>query len=81
MREKKHKERHIVPANYERVAFTMEMREHYTILCPQMSPIHFELLEPAFNSCGYHLEVPDIPSRTCVDMGLKYVNNDAATPP
>ncbi|HIR70434.1 MAG TPA: 2-hydroxyacyl-CoA dehydratase [Candidatus Pullilachnospira gallistercoris] len=80
VREKKHKERHIVPANYERVAFTKEMREHYTILCPQMSPIHFELLEPAFNSCGYHLEVPDIPSRTCVDMGLKYVNNDACYP-
>ena len=80
VREKKHKERHIVPANYERVAFTKELREHYTILCPQMSPIHFELLEPAFNSCGYHLEVPDIPSRTCVDMGLKYVNNDACYP-
>ena len=80
VREKKHKDRHIVPSNYERVVFTREMREHYTILCPQMSPIHFELLEPAFNSCGYHLEVPDIPSRTCVDMGLKYVNNDACYP-
>ena len=56
------------------------MRKDYTILCPQMSPIHFELLEPAFCAAGYNLVVPDVPSRTCVDVGLKYVNNDACYP-
>lgn len=40
VREKKQTKRTIVPASYERVVFTKEMRENYTILCPQMSPIH-----------------------------------------
>ena len=80
VREKKQATRTVVPANYERVVFTKEMRDNYTILCPQMSPIHFELLEPAFNAAGYNLVVPDIPARECVDVGLKFVNNDACYP-
>ena len=80
VREKKQTKRTIVPANYNRVVFTEEMRKNYTILCPQMSPIHFELLEPAFQTAGYILVVPDVDSRTCVDVGLKYVNNDACYP-
>ena len=80
VREKKQTKRTIVPANYNRVVFTEEMRKNYTILCPQMSPIHFELLEPAFQTAGYNLVVPDVDSRTCVDVGLKYVNNDACYP-
>ena len=80
VREKKQMKRDIVPANYNRVVFTEEMRKNYTILCPQMSPIHFELLEPAFQTAGYHLVVPDVPARTCVDVGLKFVNNDACYP-
>ena len=80
VREKKQPKRTIMPANYERVIFTKEMRENYTILCPQMSPIHFELLEPAFNAAGYNLVVPDVPARECVDVGLKFVNNDACYP-
>ena len=44
VREKKHEEaRRSRPANYNRVVFTEEMRKNYTIICPQMSPIHFEL--------------------------------------
>ncbi len=80
VREKKQAKRTIVPANYNRVIFTEEMRKNYTILCPQMSPIHFDLLEPAFQTAGYHLVVPDIPARECVDVGLKFVNNDACYP-
>ena len=49
------------------------MRENYTILCPQMSPIHFELLAPALNSCGYNFEVLDNDNKSSVDIGLKYV--------
>ena len=64
---------------HHRVIFTKEMRKDYTILVPQMSPIHFDLLEPAFASCGYHIEI--LPStQECVDYGLKYVNNDACYP-
>ncbi len=80
VREKKKEKRNIKPANYERVIFTEEMRKNYTIICPQMSPIHFDLLEPAFIAAGYNLVIPNISSRECVDVGLKYVNNDACYP-
>ncbi len=72
--------RRIQPTSIKRVIFTEEMRKDYTILCPQMSPIHFELLEAVFNRCGYHLEVLPNDNRHAVDIGLKYVNNDACYP-
>ncbi len=72
--------RTIQPSNYQRVVFTEEMRKHYTILCPQMSPIHFDLLEPAFRTAGYRIKVLETKDRTAVDVGLKYVNNDACYP-
>ena len=80
VREKKHYHRKIESAAFKRVEFTPEMRENYTILCPQMSPIHFELLAPALNSCGYNFEVLDNDNKSSVDIGLKYVNNDACYP-
>lgn len=80
VREKKHYHRKIESAAFERVEFMPEMRENYTILCPQMSPIHFELLAPALNSCGYNFEVLDNDNKSSVDIGLKYVNNDACYP-
>ncbi|MBQ2282983.1 MAG: 2-hydroxyacyl-CoA dehydratase [Agathobacter sp.] len=80
VKEKKQEKRTIVPSNYERIIFTEEMRKDYTIICPQMSPIHFELLIPAFRAAGYNIVIPDIPARECVDAGLKYVNNDACYP-
>ena len=79
-REKHPKERKIVPASYQRAVFTEEMRKNYTILAPQMSPIHFELLEPAFKAAGYNLVVLDNDNKAAVDAGLKYVNNDACYP-
>lgn len=74
------KERKIVPANHDRVLFTEEMRDNYTILCPQMSPVHFELLLPAFRSAGYNLVIPEVSSQEAVNSGLRYVNNDACYP-
>ncbi len=74
------KRRQIVPSDYKRTIFTEEMRKDYTILCPQMSPIHFELLEPAFCSAGYRMKVLPSDNRSAVDTGLKYVNNDACYP-
>ena len=75
-----HKEREIRPSSIEKVVFTKQMRKDYTILCPQMSPFHFGILEAAFNSCGYHLEVLPNDNKHAVDVGLKYVNNDACYP-
>ncbi len=80
VREQKKETRQIRPASIEKVPFTKEMRKQYTILCPQMSPIHFELLEPALNVSGYHLEVLPNDNKRAVDVGLKYVNNDACYP-
>ena len=79
-KEKQNKERKIEPSSIDRVVFTKEMRKNYTILCPQMSPIHFSLLQAAFNTCGYHLEVLPNDTKHAVDVGLKYVNNDACYP-
>ncbi|MDR1530639.1 MAG: 2-hydroxyacyl-CoA dehydratase [Clostridiales bacterium] len=64
----------------ERVMFTKAMRAAHTLLCPQMSPIHFTLLAPAFESSGYKLEVMPALDRECIDTGLRYVNNDACYP-
>ena len=80
VREKKNETRKIRSSAIEKVLFTEEMRKDYTILCPQMSPIHFDLLEPAMRACGYNLEVLQNDNRHCVDTGLKYVNNDACYP-
>ena len=79
-RDKNPEQRTIKPASIEKVVFTPEMRRNYTILCPQMSPIHFELIQPAFNAGGYTLEILPNDNKEAVDVGLKYVNNDACYP-
>ena len=69
------------PAAYHRSEFTKQMYEAgYTILAPQMSPIHFDLLGPIFRKYGYHIEVLDNDNRSAIDTGLKFVNNDACFP-
>ncbi len=80
VKEKQNEKRTIQSSSISKVAFTEEMRKDYTILCPQMSPIHFDILEAAFNACGYHFEVLENDNRRAVDVGLKYVNNDACYP-
>lgn len=72
--------RYIQPSSINKVEFTKQMfNDKYTILTPQMSPIHFTLLQSALNSCGFNFEV--MPSnKSCIDVGLKYVNNDACYP-
>ena len=69
------------PMLYQRAQFTSKMRkEKYTILAPQMSPIHFDILEPVFNQYGYNIKILDNDNRTAIDTGLQYVNNDACYP-
>ena len=80
VRDERRYTRKIVSSSYNRVVFTKEMRDTYTILCPQMSPIHFELIEPAVQSFGYKLEVLQNDDKTAIDTGLKFVNNDACYP-
>ena len=66
---------------YKRPLFTKEMRKNqYTILAPQMAPIHFELIEQAALSEGYNLKVLKTADRYDIEEGLKYVNNDSCYP-
>ena len=70
-----------VSHRYEKAEFTKEMRQQgYTILAPQMSPIHFDILEPVFKKHGYNVVVLDNDNRAAIDTGLKFVNNDACYP-
>ena len=62
----------------DRAVFEKEMKD-YTILCPQMSPIHFEMLKTAIEWGGYHIELL-ADEHSVIDTGLKYVNNDACYP-
>ena len=80
VREKLGRTRTLHSSAIVKVPFTEEMRKNYTIICPQMSPIHFEILEPAFRACGYNFVVLDNDNKHSVDVGLKYVNNDACYP-
>ncbi len=60
--------------------FKKENKKDYTILCPQMSHIHFELIKEAFISEGYNTVVlPEI-DKYASDTGQKYVNNDSCYP-
>lgn len=65
---------------FERKLFTEDMRKNYTLLVPQMSPIHFQYLEVALRESGYNAVVIPTVDKAAVDEGLKYVNNDACYP-
>jgi predicted CoA-substrate-specific enzyme activase len=68
-------------AAFEKVRYTKEMQaEGYTILCPQMAPIHFDLIEPIIRNAGYNLVLLPSVDAGAVDAGLKYVNNDICYP-
>lgn len=64
----------------EKVPFTEDMKHKHTILAPNMSPIHFGLLQEAFCSSGYNMEVLPAMDKEAVEEGLRYVNNDACYP-
>ena len=67
-------------AAYKRQVFTKEMKFKHTILAPQMSPIHFKLVQQAFRCSGYNFVILDAVDPMAVETGLKYVNNDACYP-
>ncbi|HIT65081.1 MAG TPA: 2-hydroxyacyl-CoA dehydratase [Candidatus Ventrimonas merdavium] len=80
VRQQRSYEHKVVSSAYNRVVFTKDMKKEYTLLCPQMSPIHFDLIEPAVRAYGYKIEVLQNDSRAAIDVGLQYVNNDACYP-
>ena len=56
------------------------MRATHTILMPQMSPVHFRPLEPLMRRLGYKVELLESATRDDLEVGLRYVNNDACFP-
>ena len=68
-------------AAMEKVRYTKEMQaQGYTILAPQMSPIHFEVIEAVLRSAGFNVVLLPSVDHSAVDAGLKYVNNDICYP-
>ena len=76
------KKTYTATGNYEvnKIPFTKNMKKDYTILIPQMAPIHFELLESAVKGSGYKVKLLRQCTAQTVETGLKYVNNDACYP-
>ena len=65
---------------FKRKIFGKEMKNDYTILIPQMSPLHFQFLETALGREGYKTVLLPEVDTNAVDEGLKYINNDACYP-
>ncbi|MBQ8780527.1 MAG: 2-hydroxyacyl-CoA dehydratase [Oscillospiraceae bacterium] len=63
-----------------RLLFTEEMKEEYTVLVPQMLPVHFSLIVKIFNNHGYKMKVLTNTGRRVVDEGLRNVHNDTCYP-
>ena len=63
-----------------RVVFTKEMKSSYTILVPNMLHMHFKVMVPIFNTCGYHAVLLENEDRSVIEAGLKYVHNDTCYP-
>lgn len=65
----------------EKITFTKEMREKHTLLLPMLSPIHQSgLVDVALNASGYHVVCLPAKDNEAINVGLKYVNNDACYP-
>ena len=64
----------------ERIEFTREMKRDYTILVPNMLPVHLKLVTSVFELHGYHMVLLDNEGPGVVEAGLKYVHNDTCYP-
>ncbi|MBR2683822.1 MAG: 2-hydroxyacyl-CoA dehydratase [Atopobiaceae bacterium] len=74
-------QRRSVPVAFPKVRYTKEMqRQGYTILAPQMSPVHFDLAQAILRAYGYNVELLPSVDHGAVEAGLKYVNNDICYP-
>lgn len=66
---------------FKKVRFTQKMKDdRYTILSPQMAPIHFDLIKEVFNNSGYNFVLLPSVDTGALEAGLKYVNNDICYP-
>ena len=70
----------LVYDNTGRLLFTKEMKEEYTLLVPQMLPMHFAMLVRIMQTEGYKVEMLNTTGKSILDYGQKYVHNDACFP-
>lgn len=64
----------------ERVKFTLKMKKDYTILIPEMAPLHFRLIEPILSRQGFKIALMEAEGPEVLQKGLKYVHNDICYP-
>ena len=64
----------------EYIPFTEEMKDTYTILAPNMLPIHFNLILQVMRDNGYTIELLTESGPEIAETGLKYVHNDTCYP-
>ncbi|WP_249974550.1 2-hydroxyacyl-CoA dehydratase [Enterococcus sp. YC2-6] len=64
-----------------KITFTKEMRKQHTLLLPMLSPIHQSgLVDVALQASGYNVICLPADDREAVNVGLRFVNNDACYP-
>jgi predicted nucleotide-binding protein (sugar kinase/HSP70/actin superfamily) len=86
LRERSGREKPLPPSRpYTRIyrgspPYTKAMRATHTVLIPQLSPVHFSFIETVFRADGYNVALLPGVDRQAVEMGLRYVNNDACFP-
>ena len=62
------------------IQFTKEMKKDYTVLVPNMLPMHFELILQVMRNYGYKAELLRTDGHEIAETGLKYVHNDTCYP-
>ncbi|MEA4921091.1 MAG: 2-hydroxyacyl-CoA dehydratase [Clostridiaceae bacterium] len=62
------------------VPFTKKMKKEYTILVPDMLPMHFKLIRSVLKTYGYNVELLEGDGPEIAETGLKYVHNDTCYP-
>lgn len=60
--------------------FTKQMKRDYTIIAPDIFPMHMRLVSDVFRMYGYHLEVVHYEGKEVIDTGLRYIHNDMCYP-
>lgn len=62
------------------IPFSKEMKKEYTILAPNMLPMHFKLILKVLSQYGYNVELLETTGQRLAEVGLKYVHNDTCYP-
>lgn len=66
--------------SYNYKVFTKEMKKNYTILVPNMLPIHFKVLDKVLKDNGFNIEFLEDDVDEIIDEGLRNANNDICYP-